>query len=162
VRSGRYEIRLDTAFDEVVQRCAERERPGQNGTWITPEMTRAYGRLHRRGLAHSAEAWEDGELAGGLYGVSLGATFFGESMFADRPDASKAAFVTLVGWLAARGFDLVDCQVETDHLRRFGAREIPRDEFLARLGTSRDRPTLPGPWRLADGAPAGNAAPTAR
>jgi leucyl/phenylalanyl-tRNA--protein transferase len=153
LRSGRYQIRLDTAFDEVVGRCASRDRPGQDGTWITPEMARAYGRLHRRGLAHSAEAWEDGALAGGLYGVSLGATFYGESMFADRPDASKAAFVTLVEWLSARGFDLVDCQVETEHLRRFGAREVPRDEFLARLAASLTRPTLTGSWRLEGGAP---------
>jgi leucyl/phenylalanyl-tRNA--protein transferase len=148
MRSGRYEIRLDTSFDEVLHRCAARERPGQDGTWITPEMARAYGRLHRRGLAHSAEAWEDGELAGGLYGVSLGATFYGESMYADRPDASKAAFATLVEWLAARGFDLVDCQVETEHLRRFGAREVPREEFLERLRASLERPGLRGPWRL--------------
>jgi leucyl/phenylalanyl-tRNA---protein transferase len=151
LRSGRYQVRLDTAFDEVIRRCAERDRPGQDGTWITPAMVRAYERLHRRGLAHSAEAWEGGELAGGLYGVSLGGTFFGESMYADRPDASKAAFATLVGWLAARGFDLVDCQVETEHLRRFGAREIPREEFLERLRASLRRPTLPGPWSM-DGA----------
>jgi len=148
MRAGRFEIRLDTAFDEVVRRCADRERPGQDGTWITPEMARAYGKLHRRGLAHSAEAWLDGELAGGLYGVSLGATFYGESMYADRPDASKAAFATLVEWLADRGFDLVDCQVETEHLRRFGARDVPREEFLERLRASLERPALAGPWRL--------------
>lgn len=148
LRAGRFEFRLDTAFDEVVRRCSGRERPGQEGTWITPEMARAYGKLHRAGLAHSAEAWLDGELAGGLYGVSLGGTFFGESMYADRPDASKVAFATLVPWLAARGFDLVDCQVQTEHLARFGAREITREEFLARLGASLLRPTLHGPWRV--------------
>jgi leucyl/phenylalanyl-tRNA--protein transferase len=148
LRSGRFEVRLDTAFDEVVHGCASRDRPGQDGTWITPDMARAYGRLHRRGLAHSAEAWEGDVLAGGLYGVSLGGTFFGESMYADRADASKVAFATLLDWLVERGFDLVDCQVETEHLRRFGAREVNREEFLERLAASLRRPTREGPWRM--------------
>ena len=148
LRSGRYQVRADTAFERVIRRCAEKDRPGQDGTWIVPEMVDAYLRLHRRGLAHSVEAWEGGELAGGLYGVSLGAAFFGESMFADRPDASKAAFATLVEWLRAAGFDLVDCQVETEHLRRFGAREISRREFRARLEASLARPTRAGRWTL--------------
>ncbi len=148
LRSGRYQVRADTAFDRVVRRCAEKERPDQDGTWIVPEMAEAYGRLHRDGLAHSVEAWEGAELAGGLYGVSLGGAFFGESMFADRPDASKAAFATLVAWLRGSGFDLVDCQVETEHLRRFGARGIPRREFLSRLDASLARPTRGGRWAL--------------
>lgn len=148
VRRGRYAIAADTAFSLVVRRCAERTRPGQDGTWITAEMGFAYERLHRLGFAHSFEAWEGGALAGGLYGVSLGGAFFGESMFADRPDASKVAFVRAVGWLADRGVDLIDCQVKTDHLVRFGAREMPRAAFLARLERALARPTLRGKWVL--------------
>ncbi len=148
LRAGRFQVRADSAFEQVIRRCAEQRRPGQDGTWITPEMIQAYSRLHRRGVAHSFEAWDGEGLAGGLYGVSLGAAFFGESMFADRPDASKVAFVSSVEWLAARGFDLVDCQVRTAHLERFGAREIPRREFLDRLGRARARPTVRGRWQM--------------
>jgi leucyl/phenylalanyl-tRNA--protein transferase len=111
-------------------------------------MREAYVELHRRGVAHSAEAWQDGELVGGLYGVSLGAAFFGESMFAVAPDASKVAFVTLVEQLARWGIDLVDCQVWTEHLARFGATEWPRARFLAALSAALDTPTKAGPWRL--------------
>jgi leucyl/phenylalanyl-tRNA--protein transferase len=146
LRRRTYEVRADTAFERVIRRCAERERPDQRGTWITPEMIDAYVELHRLGFAHSFESWQDGELAGGLYGVSLGAAFFGESMFADRPDASKVAFVAAVRWLAARGVGLVDCQVTTEHLVRFGAREIPREEFLSRVEDALESPTLRGRW----------------
>ncbi|HSJ95526.1 MAG TPA: leucyl/phenylalanyl-tRNA--protein transferase, partial [Myxococcota bacterium] len=139
LRRGRYEVRLDTRFDEVVRRCADVPRRGEVGTWITPELAAAYRRLHELGFAHSAEAWEDGRLVGGLYGVSLGGAFFGESMFAHRTDASKAAFVTLVRQLAAWGFDLVDCQVHTEHLARFGAVEWPRAHFLTTLAASLQR-----------------------
>ena len=148
LRAGRFQARADTAFEQVIRRCAGQRRPGQHGTWITPEMIQAYLRLHRRGVAHSFEAWDREGLAGGLYGVSLGAAFFGESMFADRADASKAAFVRSVEWLAARGFELVDCQVKTAHLERFGAREIPRREFLGRLRRALARPTLRGRWEI--------------
>jgi leucyl/phenylalanyl-tRNA--protein transferase len=148
LRSGAFEVRADTAFGEVIRRCADKDRPGQDGTWITPEMVLAYERLHDLGYAHSFEAWEGGELAGGLYGVSLGAAFFGESMFADRPDASKVAFASSVEWLRGRGFELVDCQVDTEHLRRFGAREIPRAEFLARLRNAMASPTVRGKWEI--------------
>jgi len=148
LRSGRFQVRADTAFERVIRACAGQARPGQDGTWITPEMIQAYLRLHRHGFAHSFEAWEGEALAGGLYGVSLGAAFFGESMFADRPDASKAAFVRSVEWLAARGVELVDCQVKTAHLQRFGAREIPRREFLDRLGRALRRPAAPGRWEM--------------
>ncbi len=148
LRRGRYAIRADTAFDRVIRRCAEKPRPGQDGTWLVPEMIDAYVLLHRHGVAHSIEAWEGDTLAGGLYGVSLGAAFFGESMFADRPDASKVAFATLVQWLRGWRFDLVDCQVTTEHLLRFGAREIPRREFLERLGRALERPTMSGRWEL--------------
>ncbi|HEY6105697.1 MAG TPA: leucyl/phenylalanyl-tRNA--protein transferase [Anaeromyxobacteraceae bacterium] len=148
LRSGRFQVRADTAFERVIRGCAGQARPGQDGTWITPEMIEAYLRLHRRGFAHSFEAWEGEALAGGLYGVSLGAAFFGESMFADRPDASKTAFVRSVEWLAARGFQLVDCQVKTAHLQRFGAREIPRRQFLARLARALERPAARGRWEM--------------
>ncbi len=148
LRRGRYRVTSDLAFDRVVRRCAERERPGQDGTWITAEMIAAYVRLHRLGFADSFEAWDGDALAGGLYGVSLGAAFFGESMFADRPDASKVAFVRAVEWLAGAGIDLVDAQVRTDHLLRFGAREIPRREFLERLRQALRRPTRRGTWTL--------------
>jgi leucyl/phenylalanyl-tRNA--protein transferase len=139
-------LSLDTAFSEVVAACAETHRPGQAGTWITDEMKEAYGELHRRGLAHSAEAWSGEELAGGLYGVSLGAAFFGESMFAHMPGASKVAFVAFTEQLHRWGIDLIDCQVYTEHLARFGAEEWPRREFLAALRTALERPTRKGPW----------------
>lgn len=148
LRRGLYEVRLDTAFRAVIEACARAPRPGQEGTWITEEMIEAYVELHQRGLAHSAEAWSEGELVGGVYGVSLGSAFFGESMFATRPDASKVAFVTLVQQLARWGIDLVDCQVKTDHLARFGAVEQPRERFLAALGEAMTRETRLGPWRL--------------
>jgi leucyl/phenylalanyl-tRNA--protein transferase len=112
-------------------------------------MKSAYSNLHRRGLAHSAEAWREGQLVGGLYGVSLGAAFFGESMFARAPDASKVAFVALVEQLLPWGITLIDCQVHTGHLARFGAEEWPRSRYLKALGKAlRSRPTRPGPWRF--------------
>jgi leucyl/phenylalanyl-tRNA--protein transferase len=148
LRHGDFEVRLDTAFDEVVRRCAEVPRRGEAGTWITPALSQAYRGLHQLGFAHSAEAWQQGELVGGLYGVSLGGTFFGESMFADRSDASKVAFVTLVRQLEAWGFDLIDCQVYTQHLARFGASEWPRARFLRALAASLERSSRRGRWRL--------------
>jgi leucyl/phenylalanyl-tRNA--protein transferase len=151
IRRGAYRIRADTAFGEVIRRCAGVDRPGQDGTWITSAMVAAYERLHALGHAHSFEAWDEEGLAGGLYGVSLGAAFFGESMFADRPDASKAAFVTAVEWMRGRGLELVDCQVETEHLKRFGAREVPRSEFLARLANALATPAMRGRWSLGAG-----------
>jgi leucyl/phenylalanyl-tRNA--protein transferase len=148
LRRGRYEVRLDTAFEAVVRGCAEATRPGGFGTWITADMRRAYVRLHTLGFAHSAEAWEGECLAGGLYGVSLGGVFFGESMFAARPDASKVAFVTLVRQLQRWGFDLVDCQMQTSHLERFGAGPWPRRRFLETLAVSLERETRRGRWCL--------------
>jgi leucyl/phenylalanyl-tRNA--protein transferase len=146
MRRGTYTVRFDTAFRAVVEACAGVPRPGQDGTWITDAMVDAYVELHRRGVAHSAEAWKDGELQGGLYGVSLGGAFFGESMFARAPDASKVAFVTLVRQLAGWGIELVDCQVHTDHLERFGATEWPRTRFLKVLAEALKKPTRLGPW----------------
>jgi leucyl/phenylalanyl-tRNA--protein transferase len=133
LRKGDFEVRFDSAFSETIRACAGKRRPGQRGTWITQDLITGYERLHRLGYAHSIEAWADGELAGGLYGVGLGKIFFGESMFANLADASKVAFAVLLGHLAAWDFRLVDCQVHTDHLERFGARAWPRAEFLRAL-----------------------------
>ncbi|MBI3181907.1 MAG: leucyl/phenylalanyl-tRNA--protein transferase [Myxococcales bacterium] len=149
IRCGAFEVRLDTAFEQVIAGCARVRRRGQRGTWITPEMRSAYCELHHLGYAHSAESWAGGELQGGLYGVSLGSAFFGESMFARAPDASKVAFVQLVQQLAHWGFSMVDCQQETEHLARFGATGWPRERFLAELGRALLRPTRRGPWKLA-------------
>jgi leucyl/phenylalanyl-tRNA--protein transferase len=151
LRRGDVRLTLDTAFEEVMLACATVPRPGQDGTWITAGMVESYTELHRRGVAHSAEAWRGDRLVGGLYGLSLGAAFFGESMFAHEADASKVAFVALVRQLAAWGIPLVDCQVYTEHLARFGAREWPRRDFLAALHAALDRPTRLGPWSFDEG-----------
>ncbi len=153
LRSGRFEHSLDRAFDRVIRACAEQPRPGQDGTWINPDMVAAYEELHRLGFAHSCEAWAEGELAGGVYGVSLGGAFFGESMFHAKRDASKTALVTLVRQLAAWEFTLFDCQMHTEHLARFGAREWPRELFEAALADALEKDTRRGAWSL-DGADA--------
>ena len=126
--------------------CAETPRPGQQGTWITDDMLHAYVELHRLGFAHSVEAWDDDDLVGGLYGVSLGAAFFGESMFTRRPDASKIAFVRLVRQLDVWGITLIDAQVHTSHLERFGASHWPRERYLRALRDALVSPTRRGPW----------------
>ncbi len=146
LKAGTYEVRYDTAFADVITACGQAPRPGQDGTWITGEMRDAYVELHRLGFAHSVEAWADGELKGGLYGVSLGAAFFGESMFARAPDASKVAFSTAVERFKGWGFHFIDCQVETEHLARFGAEHWPRRRFLDALATALREPTRRGPW----------------
>lgn len=149
IRQRRYRITLDTAFDDVVHHCATVSRPGQQGTWITSAMARAYSHLHALGHAHSAEAWDrDGELVGGLYGVAVGRLYCGESMFSFAPDASKVCFVHLIRQLEAWGFPLVDCQVHTDHLAQFGAHEVRRADFLRRLDALVAEPGRPGPWRF--------------
>jgi len=132
IRNREYEVRLDSAFPAVMQGCSEPRR-GQAGTWITPVMMAAYGELHRLGFAHSAETWINGELAGGLYGIAIGRMFYGESMFATQSDASKIAFVHLVLQLKRWGFGMIDCQMKTEHLASFGAREVPRVDFLGQL-----------------------------
>ncbi len=146
VRSGRFEVRIDTAFSRVVGLCAQ-SAPGREDTWINPVIEALYGELHRRGQAHSVETWREGELVGGLYvetwregelvgglyGVSLGGAFFGESMFSRATDASKVALVHLVARLRAGGYRLLDCQFVTDHLTQFGVTEIPRAEYHRRL-----------------------------
>ncbi len=136
IRQGRFEVRFDSAFAQVIRACAEVHRPGEDGTWITPEMQRAYVNLHRLGFAQCAECWRKGRLVGGIYGVRLGRAFFGESMFHVETDASKVALVALVERLEREGVELIDCQVASGHMLRFGAREIPRVEFLQRLETA--------------------------
>lgn len=148
MRRGVWEVRADTCFPEVIRRCSEKLRPGQEGSWITREMIEGYTGLHKEGLAHSIEAWKDGRLAGGLYGVSLGRIFFGESMYADVPEASKVAFATLLANLIRWDFRLVDCQSYTEHLARFGAVEWPRARFLQVHERALLEPTLQGPWTL--------------
>lgn len=146
IHKGAFEVRFDTAFSQVMQACAATPRHGQKGTWVTDDMIHAYCGLHDLGFAHSAEAWAAGELLGGLYGVSLGGVFFGESMFAHRSDASKVAFVYLVQQLQRWGFQFVDCQMYTDHLARFGAVEWSRRRFLQALDRALQMPTRRGNW----------------
>jgi leucyl/phenylalanyl-tRNA--protein transferase len=155
LRQRPFELRLDSSFEQVIRGCARTPRKGQAGTWITAEMIEAYLGLFERGYAHCAEAWADGALVGGLYGVSLGSSFFGESMFALRPDASKVAFVALVRQLEAWDFDLVDCQIHTEHLARFGATDWSRARFLAALRESLRRPTRRGRWAFDPDIPPG-------
>ena len=146
LRKEPFRFTCDREFESVIAACAE-PRPAQEGTWITEDMREAYVRLHRLGYAHSVEAWAGAELAGGLYGVSLGACFFGESMFSRQGNASKAALCFLAEALRQRSFALIDCQVHTSHLEALGARFIPRRTSLALLRRGLKRPTLQGDWR---------------
>jgi leucyl/phenylalanyl-tRNA--protein transferase len=148
LKKGVFSVTMDTAFARVIDQCASLRIEQGKGTWIVDEMVSAYCRLHEFGFAHSVEAWQDGKLAGGLYGLSLGRSFFGESMFSRVSNASKAAFVHLVRQLERWKFDLIDCQVRTEHLMRFGAREVPRKDFLTRLEKSLKYTTLKGPWQM--------------
>ncbi|MFQ5877010.1 MAG: leucyl/phenylalanyl-tRNA--protein transferase [Acidobacteriota bacterium] len=157
LKRNRFEVRLDTAFERVIRACAEVKRPGQRGTWINADMVRAYCRLHRMGYAHSAEAWREGKLAGGLYGVSLGAAFFGESMFARESGASKVALVRLAEQLCRWRFTLIDCQIPTEHLQRFGAVQWDRRRFLDELSSALRVQTRRGRWRLDPPETAGRA-----
>ena len=140
VRRGLFEIRCDSAFRHVIEACAEatEDRPK---TWINDDIVRLYSELHEAGFAHSVECWRDGRLVGGLYGVSIGAAYFGESMFSRETDASKVALVHLVARLKAAGFTLLDTQIVTEHLSHFGAHEIPRAEYRCRLARALERPT---------------------
>ena len=147
LRNRTYEVRLDTAFSQVMQGCAQ-PRNGQSGTWISPMMTDAYTRIHEMGVAHSAETWIDGKLAGGLYGVALGRMFYGESMFTEVTDASKIAFVHMVWQLKRWGFGLIDCQMKTAHLETFGAREIRRSDFMRRVSKLIQYSPAPTHWRF--------------
>lgn len=125
-----FDLRIDTAFEQVVRNCRQASRKGQDGTWISEEIVTAYSKLHQLGYAHSAEAWKDGELVGGLYGIRMGKMFFGESMFSKVSNASKYAFIRYVRQLQQEGVELIDCQVYTEHLESLGARMIPRKLFI--------------------------------
>jgi leucyl/phenylalanyl-tRNA--protein transferase len=138
-RQSDFTFTLDAAFDQVIVNCASEPRPGQDGTWITDDMIEAYVRLHDLGIAHSVEAWRDGRLVGGLYGVDTDGAFSAESMYYHEPCASKLALLHLLDHLAARGLEWIDIQVMTPHMQRLGARNIPRREFLALLRRTRAR-----------------------
>lgn len=146
LRHRPFEITFDTAFAEVVAGCARAERRHQEGTWISDELQQGFLQLHELGYAHAAEAWHDGILVGGVYGMALGGVFCGESMFATRRDASKVAFVHLIERLRRQAFHFVDCQVHSEHLERFGAREVRRDIFLDHLERALRVQTRVGPW----------------
>ena len=148
IRQGIFTVTMDEAFDRIIEGCAAAPRPGQHGTWIVPEMIAAYCRLHQAGYAHSVECWQDGALAGGLYGVSLGECFFGESMFHRVPNASKVALAALAARLKSWGFSMIDCQLTTGHLVRLGAREISRRRFLRMLEAGLKGETRIGKWAL--------------
>jgi leucyl/phenylalanyl-tRNA--protein transferase len=147
IKKGNYEVRFDTCFEEVIGHCARTKRKGQRSTWITNEMVRAYIRLHELGFAHSTEVFMDGELAGGLYGVSIGRTYSGESMFHLRPEESKIALYHLVERLKEWKFPLIDCQVTNPHLLSLGAEEMPRKEFLKLVIREREKPGHKDRWR---------------
>jgi leucyl/phenylalanyl-tRNA--protein transferase len=153
LRNRRYEVRIDSAFEAVLDGCAGPRRH-QPGTWLVPEMRAAYTRLHQLGYAHSFETWLDGQLVGGLYGMAIGRMFYGESMFAHATDASKVALAVLVSTLQARGFPLVDCQMNTAHLASLGAREIKRADFLRAVAALVNYAEPPGRW---ESAPPGEA-----
>lgn len=140
------EVRFDSAFDQVIAACACSQRPGQSGTWIVPQMVDAYVALHQAGLAHSVETWVNGQLAGGLYCVSLGRTVFGESMFSHATDASKIALAALVCFCRANAVTMIDCQQKTSHLASLGAREMPRSAFVTEIEHQASQPALT--WRF--------------
>lgn len=145
LRNGGFELRVDSAFIEVMRACAA-PRDGAAGTWISPAMVAAYLRLHQAGYAHSIETWREGQLVGGLYGVAIGRMFYGESMFSREADASKVALVRLCRQLQRWQFGLIDCQMETPHLASMGARTLPRAEFCARVADLVNLPHLSGSW----------------
>jgi len=149
IKKNKFQYSFDRCFQGVIAGCQAPRKNGE-GTWITPEMAEAYTKLHELGLAHSVEVWKEGNLVGGLYGVSLGKCFFGESMFSRVTDASKAAFIFLVEKLKKAGFTLIDCQIYSQHLHLLGARNVPRLSFLQLLRHSLDAPTRQGNWGAGD------------
>ncbi|MFC4729277.1 leucyl/phenylalanyl-tRNA--protein transferase [Coralloluteibacterium thermophilus] len=149
LRGCDWEIRADTAFDAVVVACAQAPRAGQSGTWITPEMADAYGRLHRLGHAHSVEVFAADRLVGGIYGVAIGRMFFGESMFSGVSGGSKAALYALAQLMRGWGWPLIDAQVENPHLRSLGAQSMARPAFLAEVARLVALPAEAGAWRVA-------------
>ena len=149
VRQEKYSVTMDIAFRQVITECANTDERLKKGTWITNEMIEAYCQLHDIGHAHSVECWLDDELAGGLYGISLGGIFFGESMFSKQPNSSKVALVHLMNKLLEWNFDLIDCQMKTEHLMQFGAQEIPGNHFRKLLDKSIAHPDQRGKWQPA-------------
>ncbi len=150
IRQSEFEVKFDNSFINVVERCAGASRRGQDGTWITDDMIEAYGELHSRGYAHSVETYQDGSLVGGLYGVSLGGAFFGESMFFDKSNASKAALYYLVQRLKLWNFDFIDSQVPNDHMKSMGGKEVDRESFLNMLEKSLEKETKKGRWHRSE------------
>ena len=146
IKKQAFRVTMDRAFEDVITQCAQVRLENHEGTWILDDMVQAYCRLHESGFAHSVEAWRDDILAGGLYGVSLGKFFFGESMFTRITNASKVALVALVEYLQARNFTLIDCQIATEHLISFGAREISRARYLKELTGTLKNPSLHDKW----------------
>ena len=153
IKKGTFSVTADRAFEQVITDCARVRLENREGTWIVDDMVNAYCRLHESGYAHSIEAWEGDKLAGGLYGVSLGKSFFGESMFTRVSNASKVAFVCLAKHLRDLNFSMIDCQITTGHLTRFGAREISRARYLEELDHALQAPTWSGKWSLDSAGP---------
>jgi leucyl/phenylalanyl-tRNA--protein transferase len=147
IRSNRFTIRFDTMFEQVIRKCAEAPRPGQDGTWISEEFINAYTNLYDCGFAHSVEVFNQEKLVGGLYGVSLGAAFFGESMFSAESNASKVAFHALVERCRKYKFKFIDCQTESSHLLGLGATLVERKDYMALLGEALNERTVKGPWK---------------
>lgn len=141
-----FKVTIDTVFEDIIRSCARTRTEKGEGTWITNEMVSAYNRLHQLGYAHSIETWHQEKIVGGLYGVSLGRCFFGESMFSTMTDASKVALVRLCDLLIQKKIDFIDCQLPTHHLKSMGAREVSRSDFISQLQVSLDFPTMDGPW----------------
>lgn len=158
IRRRPYRLTIDLAFEAVIAACAATPRPGQESTWITRGIVAAFVELHRLGVAHSVEAWDGDRLVGGVYGLALGGVFCGESMFAAADDASQIAFVALAEQLRRWEFAMIDCQVESEHLQRFGATPIPREAFLERLAAAVARPWRTGRWSFDPDLAAGAAA----
>ena len=148
IKKGLYKITMDTAFEAVIENCSKIHKKDDGGTWITGEMIDAYIRLYHSGFAHSVECWHKGKLTGGLYGVSLGSAFFGESMFTKKSDASKMAFAALVRHLREWNFTLIDCQITSRHLLSLGAREVPRSKFINMLKAAIKHPAEKGKWKI--------------
>ena len=147
LRSGRFSVSFDSCFEDVIDHCSSMYREGQGGSWITDEIKEAYIRLHQEGFGHSVEVYRDGELVGGLYGLSMGKAFFGESMFSLCSDASKVAFKALSDVLGSRGYDFIDCQMETDHMVGLGAEVVQRDIYLDALEDTLEKPSDLGSWQ---------------
>jgi len=148
LNSENYTFKLDADFEQVIEKCSLIPRQGQNGTWITHHMKDAYTALHKIGMAHSAEVWEGSELIGGLYGVSIGRMFFGESMFSEKANASKLALIRLCRWLDENDFGLIDCQIYSRHLEKMGAEYMSRNKFMDELEELIEKPSLRGSWKF--------------